>query len=142
MSYRPLKNLSAGELKEFTLPEEDYLAFQAGVGLGQMDSSESSALTRLAGGNLIGSYTDTSFAEGEADPITSSSSVTATINSDPSQSTHTVTISGGGLPETLYVNDIIEIDISGTATNTGNGFETIQYTLITSGSASFTAITG
>src|SRR6056300_88980 len=139
MSYRPLKNLSAGELQELTLLEEDYLAFQAGVALGQMDSSESSALTRLSGGNLIGSYTDTSFAAGEVDSITVFSFFLVSIFFFSSRRRHTISLASGGLPETLYVDDIIEINVSGTATSTGNGFETIGYSLITSGDATFTS---
>ena len=142
MPYRPLKNLSAGELKQLQLAEEDYLAFQAGTHLSLMDSSESSALTRFSGGTLVGTYEDTQFIDGTTAPaITSSAGVSATITSDVTQSTHTITASSGGIPTTLYVDDVIEIVVSGNATSTGNGFESITYSVSTSGSSTFTALT-
>jgi hypothetical protein len=60
----PLKlNGTAGDLKEITTTEENYLAYLAGLQLAAMSSSDVSALTTSAGGTNIGSYTNTFFNE-------------------------------------------------------------------------------
>lgn len=64
MSYRPLKSLGSGALKELILNEEDYLAYRAGIHLSRMSQSDPSALTISAGGNLVGTYTDTFYDQG------------------------------------------------------------------------------
>ena len=58
----PLKlNGTAGDLKEMTTTEENYLAYLAGLQLAAMASSDVSALTTSSGGTSIGSYTNTFF---------------------------------------------------------------------------------
>jgi hypothetical protein len=60
----PLKlNGTAGDLKEITTTEENYLAYLAGLQLAAMTSSDVSALTTSSGGTSIGSYTNTFFNE-------------------------------------------------------------------------------
>jgi hypothetical protein len=60
----PLKlNGTAGDLKEMTTTEENYLAYLAGLQLAAMASSDVSALTTSSGGTSIGSYTNTFFNE-------------------------------------------------------------------------------
>jgi len=60
----PLKlNGTAGDLKEITTTEENYLAYLAGLQLAAMSSSDVGALTTSAGGTSIGSYTNTFFNE-------------------------------------------------------------------------------
>ena len=141
MSSRPLKSIGAGKLQEFTLSEEDYLAYQSGLHLAAMDEDDCSALTTQdQGGELVGTFTNTFFDEtSNSDPLTLSTTATVTIDGDASSGVHTNTISGGGLPETAYIGDILEINIDGTASITnGNGYETISYSVATSGTAEFT----
>jgi hypothetical protein len=54
-----------GDLKEITTTEENYLAYQAGLHLSTLDSSDVSAITQVSTNNtLIGSFTDTRFDDG------------------------------------------------------------------------------
>lgn len=50
---------TAGDLKEMTQAEEDYIAYLTGLQLAAMTSADVSALTTTSGGNNIGSYTNT-----------------------------------------------------------------------------------
>src|SRR6056300_304634 len=51
-----------GDLKEITTTEENYLAYQAGLHLSALDSSDVSTLTQVSTNNtLIGTYTDTTY---------------------------------------------------------------------------------
>jgi hypothetical protein len=77
----PLKlNGTAGDLKEITTTEENYLAYLAGLQLAAMTSSDVSALTTSSGGTSIGSYTNTFFNEAvgthDGTNITSGSAIT------------------------------------------------------------------
>jgi hypothetical protein len=86
MPFRPLKSISAGEVQEILLSEEDYLAYQAGVHLSLADSSDAASLSRIdAGGNLVGTFSNTIFDEGAvAEPITASTTANITISFGPS----------------------------------------------------------
>ena len=142
MSSRPLKSIGAGKLQEFTLSEENYLAYQSGLHLAGMDSSDCSALTRVdLGGNTVGTFTNTFFDDSSTtSPLTLSSTLSVSMVSTSGTNTHTNTISGGGLPETIYVDDIIEINVQGTtSSNDGSTFESISYSVATSGTAGFTS---
>jgi hypothetical protein len=56
----PLKlNATGGDLREMTTTEEQYLAYQAGLQLGDMTASDVSALNPTAGGTNIGAYSNT-----------------------------------------------------------------------------------
>ena len=140
-NYRPLKSVGAGKLQEFTLSDEDYLAYQSGIHLSQMDSDDVSALTRVdQGSELVGTFTNTTFVDGtEGTPLTLSTTINVAINATTASGIHTNTITGGGLPGTVYVGDTLQLNFDGTATETGGGgFETIQYAVATSGTAEFT----
>lgn len=51
-----------GDLKEITTTEENYLAYQAGLHLSALDSSDVGTITQVSTGNtLIGTHTDTTF---------------------------------------------------------------------------------
>ena len=142
MSSRPLKSIGAGKLQEFTLSEENYLAYQSGLHLAGMDSSDCSALTRVdLGGNTVGTFTNTFFDDSSTtSPLTLSSTLSVSMVSTSGTNTHTNTISGGGLPETIYVDDIIEINVQGTTSSSdGSTFESISYSVATSGTAGFTS---
>ena len=54
-----------GDLKEITTTEEHYLAYQAGLHLSALDSSDVGSITAESTGNtLIGAFTDTRFDDG------------------------------------------------------------------------------
>lgn len=80
----PLKlNGTAGDLKEITTTEENYLAYLAGLQLAAMSDTDVSALTNTnAGGNVttVGTYTNTFFNEAvgthDGTNITSGSEIT------------------------------------------------------------------
>ena len=63
MGTTPLKlEGTNGDLKEMTTTEENYLAYQAGLHLSVLDSSDVATITTTSSGNtLIGTYTDTTF---------------------------------------------------------------------------------
>ena len=72
-------------------------------------------------------------------PLTLSTTINVAINATTASGIHTNTITGGGLPGTVYVGDTLQLNFDGTATETGGGgFETIQYAVATSGTAEFT----
>ena len=51
-----------GDLKEITTTEENYLAYQAGLHLAELDSADVSAITASSSGSTsIGTYTDTNY---------------------------------------------------------------------------------
>jgi len=144
MSYRPLKHLNEGAFKELLTSEEDYLAYRAGVHLSKMTTSDLSALSTNAAGELVGTFEDTFYTSGLG-PIPGSTitrTIAITHASDPAGSTHTSTFGAfTPLPTVVYVGDTIELTIQGTATNTGIGFEEIEYQLGISGSAAIGTIT-
>ena len=54
-----------GDLKEISTSEENYLAYQAGLHLAGLDSSDVATITQVGTGNtLVGTYTDTTFDDG------------------------------------------------------------------------------
>ena len=54
-----------GDLKEITTTEEHYLAYQAGLHLASLDSSDVSTITQESTNNtLVGTHTDTRFDDG------------------------------------------------------------------------------
>jgi hypothetical protein len=140
MSYRPLKSLAGGKLQEFTLADEDYLSYQAGLHLAAMDSSSASALSRFdQGSELVGSFSNTFFDEtSNTNPLVLSTEFQVAINSNTSNGIHTHTSQGGGLPETVYIGDTLELNIVVNANEfNGTGFETIILNASTAGSAVF-----
>jgi hypothetical protein len=66
MGTTPLKlEGTNGDLKEMTTTEENYLAYQAGLHLSALDSSDIVTITASSTNNtLIGTYTDTTFDDG------------------------------------------------------------------------------
>lgn len=54
-------NSGSGDLKKITEDEEDYLAWQAGMRLGQSSTGDVASLNISGDGVLIGTYNDTSF---------------------------------------------------------------------------------
>ena len=144
MSYRPLKHLNEGAFKELLTSEEDYLAYRAGVHLSKMTTSDLSALSTNTSAELVGTFEDTFYTSGLG-PIPGSTitrTIAITHASDPAGSTHTSTFGAfTPLPTVVYVGDTIEFTIQGTATNTGIGFEEIEYQLGISGSAAIGTIT-
>ena len=66
MGTTPLKlEGTNGDLKEMTTTEENYLAYQAGLHLSLLDSSDVATITQVSTNNtLIGTYTDTTFDDG------------------------------------------------------------------------------
>ena len=54
---------TAGDLKEITTTEENYIAYLAGLQLAAMADTDVSALTTTAGGNTVGAYTNTFYNE-------------------------------------------------------------------------------
>ena len=141
MSYRPLKSLSGGELQEFTLADEDSIAYQAGLHLAGMDSSDTSALSRYdQGSELVGTFNNTFFDEtSNDDPLVLSTEFQVVSTSNVTNGVHTITSSGGGLPQTVYIGDTLELNIVLNATEVnGGGFETISVNATTAGSATFT----
>ena len=59
MSSRPLKSIGNGALQELSLSEEDYLAYRAGIHLGQIQTTDASALTLDDTKSPIGSFFNT-----------------------------------------------------------------------------------
>jgi hypothetical protein len=140
MSYRPLKSLSGGKLQEFTLVDEDSIAYQAGLHLAGMDSADTSALSRFnQGSELVGTFSNTFFDEtSNDDPLVISTEFQVVTTSNVNNGIHTHTSSGGGLPETVYIGDTLELNIILNATEAnGGGFETIGMNATTAGSATF-----
>tara|TARA_R110000868_G_scaffold62200_6_gene188214 strand:+ start:14014 stop:15732 length:1719 start_codon:yes stop_codon:yes gene_type:complete len=61
MNSRPVKILNAnGDIKRFTAPEENFVAYQASLRLAYDDSDKAAQLSTLSG-TTIGSFTDTFF---------------------------------------------------------------------------------
>ena len=76
----PLKSASASSIQEFTTAEENYLAYQIGLHLGEAGTSEVGSINK-SGGQSVGSFSNTFFNEPVGThPSTSITSGTTTTN--------------------------------------------------------------
>lgn len=140
MSFRPLKSLNPGALKELLTSEEDYLAYRAGVHLGKMTTGDLSALSVNDQATLIGSYEDTYYPYDKS-TTPSGEVIIRTFEvrhaSSPGSSIHAALFDTNyaPLPSTIFVGDILEVVVIG---NTLDAFNEIEYQLGITGSAIYT----
>jgi len=144
MSFRPIRFANsienAGAVKQFTLTDEDYLAYVAGKHLSEMVEGDPTTLTNNSSATTlnVGTYVDTVInpSEPSEGPRTHSRVYNVNATSVPSNGTNTLEYENPvNLPSLVYVDDTVSITVLIDATNAGNGFEEIQ-TSMTIGQAS------
>ena len=135
MSFRPIRFANsienAGAVKQFTLTDEDYLAYVAGKHLSEMVEGDPTTLTNNSSVTTlnVGTYVDTVInpSEPSEGPRTHSRVYNIDATSVPSNGTNTLEyVNPVNLPSLVYVDDTVSITILIDATNAGNGFEEIQ----------------